>query len=104
MSKHGIDADSLLQAQTDTNKDFVKLLLAEFDRVKLNLDPHHWETILDWNDKINRYKNPIYTYKVRGKDIKVETHSESLSHTQIAKVALPKYQAWGNFNSFCQQF
>ena len=70
--------------------------MAEFDRVKLNLDPHHWEIILDWNNKVNRYKNPIYTFKVRGKEIKVETHSESLSHTQIPKVALPKYQAWGD--------
>ena len=96
LSKHGIDDESLRQAQTDTTKDFVKLLLAEFDRVKLNLGPHYWEIILDWNDKINRYKNPIYTYKVRGKDIKVETYSESLSHTKIPKVALPKYQAWGD--------
>jgi methylmalonyl-CoA mutase len=26
----------------------------------------------------------------------METHTESLSHTQIPKVALPKYQAWGD--------
>jgi methylmalonyl-CoA mutase len=95
LSKHGIDNEILKQVQDD-NKGFVKLLLAEFDRVKLNLDPHHWEILLGWEEKIERYKNPIYTYKVRGKEIKVEAHSESLSHTKIPKVALPKYQAWGD--------
>ncbi|HCV83000.1 MAG TPA: methylmalonyl-CoA mutase, partial [Zunongwangia profunda] len=30
------------------------------------------------------------------KEIKIETHTESLSHTQIPKIALPKYSAWGD--------
>ncbi|MBR9914284.1 MAG: methylmalonyl-CoA mutase family protein [Algicola sp.] len=93
LDKAGIDGDSINSAD---NKDFVKLLMAEFDRVKLNLDPYNWEVITGWDDKVNRYKNPIYSFKVRDKEIKIETHTESLSHTQIPKVALPKYQAWGD--------
>jgi len=95
LSKHGIDDEMLRQVQNDKD-DFIKLLIAEFDQVKMNLDPHHWEIITGWHDKINRYKAPIYSYKVRGKELKLETHRESLSHTQIPKVALPKYQAWGD--------
>ncbi|MCM5664445.1 methylmalonyl-CoA mutase family protein [Galbibacter mesophilus] len=94
LSKHGIDQEDL--SSTSENKDFVKLLLAEFDRVKLNLDPHHWETILNWEEKVEKYKAPIYSFKVRNKEIKIETHTESLSHSQIPKVALPKYKAWGD--------
>ncbi|MES2863568.1 MAG: methylmalonyl-CoA mutase family protein, partial [Bacteroidota bacterium] len=75
---------------------FVNLLLAEFDRVKMNLDPYNWEIILTWDEKVNKYKNPIYSFKVRDKEIKIATHTESLSHSQIPKVALPKYQAWGD--------
>jgi len=30
---------------SDDNKDFLKLLASEFDRVKLNLDPYNWEII-----------------------------------------------------------
>ena len=30
---------------------------------------------------------------MRGKDISIPTHSESLSHTQIPKIALPRYEA-----------
>jgi len=93
LDKAGIDSKSI---ESKENKDFIKLLVGEFDRVKLNLDPYNWEVITGWNDKVNKYKNPIYSFKVRGKEIKIETHTESLSHTQIPKVALPKYQAWGD--------
>jgi len=96
ISKQGLDQDEILKQVQDDNKDFIKLLIAEFDRVKLNLDPYNWEVITGWDEKVNKYKNPIYTFKVRDKEIKIETHSESLSHLQIPRVALPKYQAWGD--------
>ncbi|MBL7560930.1 methylmalonyl-CoA mutase family protein [Olleya sp. YSTF-M6] len=96
IGKQGLDQDEILKQVQDDNKDFIKLLIAEFDRVKLNLDPYNWEVITGWDEKVNKYKNPIYTFKVRDKEIKIETHSESLSHLQIPRVALPKYQAWGD--------
>jgi len=81
----------------DENKnEFLNLLVKEFDRVKMNLDPYNWEIILTWEQKVNKYKNPIYSFKVRDKEIKIATHTESLSHTQIPKISLPKYQAWGD--------
>ncbi|WP_130733599.1 methylmalonyl-CoA mutase family protein [Flavobacterium sp. J27] len=94
IDKAGI-VESSLQIN-DSNKDFVSLLVKEFDRVKMNLDPYNWEVIQTWDDKVNQYKNPIYSFKVRDKVIEIKTHSESLSHTQIPKIALPKYQAWGD--------
>jgi isobutyryl-CoA mutase len=78
------------------NADLVKVLLAEFDKLKMNLDPFNWEVITTWDEKVNKYKNPIYSFKVRDKEIKIQTHSESLSHLQIPKIALPKYEAWGD--------
>ena len=101
IAKNGLNSNEILKQSRklsgqDDNKDFIKLLIAEFDRVKLNLDPCNWEIITGWKDKINRYKNPIYSFKVRGKELKIETHTESLSHSQIPKIALPKYQAWGD--------
>ena len=95
LDKSGIDSNSLNDV-TEEQKDFIRLLIFEFDRVKLNLDPYNWEVILGWSEKVNRYKAPIYSFKVRDKEIKIETHTESLSHLQIPKVALPKYQAWGD--------
>ncbi|WP_452601663.1 methylmalonyl-CoA mutase family protein [Pontimicrobium sp. MEBiC06410] len=102
LDKAGINSESLNES-TEENKDFVKLLVAEFDRVKLNLDPYNWEVIMGWDEKVNKYKNPIYTFKVRDKEIKIETHTKSLSQLDIPKVALPKYQAWGDILKWCLQ-
>ena len=102
LDKAGIDSESISSDQVE-NDDFIKLLIGEFDRVKLNLDPYNWEVITGWDEKVNTYKNPIYSFKVRDKEIKIETHTESLSHTQIPKVALPKYQAWGDILRWCLQ-
>ena len=94
--KIGLDEDAILHQTKDEEKDFVKLLLAQFEKVKMNFNPYNWEIILNWAEKVQKYKDPIYTFKVRDKEINIETHSESLSHSQIPKIALPKYQAWGD--------
>jgi methylmalonyl-CoA mutase len=95
--KFGIDNDEILkQVENEADKAFIKLLLAQFEKVKLNLDPYNWEIVLNWQEKVQKYKNPIYTFKVRDKEINIETHTKSLSHSDIPKVALPKYEAWGD--------
>ncbi len=102
-NKHGLDHDALNQKATKDNSDLIRLLIAEFDRVKLNLNPYNWEIIMGWEEKVNRYKAPVYTFKVRDKAINIETHTKSLSHTDIPKVALPKYKAWGDILRWCLQ-
>jgi methylmalonyl-CoA mutase len=74
----------------------VKILQAEFDRMKLNLDPKNWKLIESWSDRVKLYKEPLFKFKVRDKEIAIQTHTESLSHTQVPKVALPKYHSWGD--------
>ncbi len=95
LSKFGINVEGLRQAQPDKEA-FLDLLLHQFEKVKMDLDSYNWEIILNWNEKVNKYKEEFYTFKVRNKEIKIETHTESLSHSQIPKIALPKYQAWGD--------
>lgn len=82
--------------RTQETANFRKLLLAEFDRVKLDLDPYHWKMIVQWQEKVARYKNPVYSFTVRDKELKIDTHTTSLSHSPIPKIALPKYEAWGD--------
>ena len=95
--KTGLNEDEIISLELpEDDKAFLKLLFAQFEKVKLNFDPYNWEIILNWQEKVQKYKNPVYTFKVRDKEINIETHSESLSHTQIPKIALPKYKAWGD--------
>ena len=82
--------------ETLEDEELITQLKASFDRIKMDLDPHNWVKLQQWQSTVNRYKAPVYTFQVRGKDINIKTHSESLSHTQIPKVALPKYRSWGD--------
>ena len=97
LEKNGLNEKVLISdSHSKTTNDLLELLIKEFDRIKMDFDPHNWEIILGWNDKVKRYKEPLYSFKVRAKEINIETHTESLSHLQIPKVALPKYEAWGD--------
>ncbi|MFZ4413726.1 MAG: methylmalonyl-CoA mutase family protein, partial [Bacteroidales bacterium] len=49
-----------------------------------------------WNEKLEAYREDFFIYKVRNKEIKVKTYTESLSHLKIPKISLPKYEAWGD--------
>ena len=106
INKAGIDDSTVFPSAVeghDENRIFLNLLLNQFDKVKMDLDPYNWEIIQTWDEKVNKYKNPVYTFKVRDKEIKIATHTESLSHSQIPKVALPKYEAWGDILRWCLQ-
>jgi methylmalonyl-CoA mutase len=95
LAKSGLEVSNS-NNQNQEDKVLISLLLNQFEKIKMDLDPYNWEIILNWNNKIAKYKNPIYTFKVRDKEINIVTHTESLSHTQIPKIALPKYDAWGD--------
>ncbi|MGA9588303.1 MAG: methylmalonyl-CoA mutase family protein [Salegentibacter sp.] len=103
LNKNGLECDEILEYAEGRDDEFLKLLFAEFDKIKMDLDPHNWEIIVGWDQKVNKYVEPVYSFKVRDKEIKIETHTESLSHTQIPKVALPKYKAWGDILKWCLQ-
>ena len=74
----------------------IKGLQESFEKEKLNFDPKNWEILQNWEDKRGKYKAPVFEFKVRDKVLKINTHSESLSHLQIPKVATPNYRSWGD--------
>ena len=97
LSEIGLNEDETLKhLQSELDTGLINLLFKEFSRVKMDLNPYNWNLILNWETKKQSYKNEVYSYKVRGKEINIKTHSESLSHLQIPKIALPKYEAWGD--------
>jgi isobutyryl-CoA mutase len=68
----------------------------ESQKLKQRLDPKNSELLQRWPDKIKKYKEPVYKFKVRNKEIAIQTHTESLSHTQVPKVSVPRYRSWGD--------
>ncbi|MEE2801178.1 MAG: methylmalonyl-CoA mutase family protein, partial [Bacteroidota bacterium] len=103
LAEKGLNEDEILNQANSSDKEFIDLLIAQFNKTLKDLDPYNWEIITGWSEKVNRYKQPVYEFQVRDKVIKIDTHTESLSHQQIPKVALPKYSAWGDILQWCLQ-
>ncbi len=80
----------------DDAEEVVRTLDNQFEEIKKDLDPRNWDVIAQWESLKQRYKDPEYIFKVRDKEIKVATHTESLSHLQIPKIAMPRYRSWGD--------
>jgi isobutyryl-CoA mutase len=68
----------------------------EFNNLRLNLDPKNWKLLDEWPEKVKKYRDPVFKFMVRKKEIGITTHTESLSHLPIPKISLPKYEAWGD--------
>ncbi len=81
-------------SQTDDSR--LDFLYRRFEELKKDLDPHLWSMLTGWKREEEKYSGEFYTYTVRGKEIKVPNHTESLSHLKIPKVALPKFRSWGD--------
>lgn len=80
-----------------SNGDRIKReLMNVYIEIEKDLDPQNKKILENWNRKVKKYKNEYYSYRVRDKEIKIETHTESLSHTMIPKISLPKFKAWGD--------
>ncbi|WP_299985645.1 methylmalonyl-CoA mutase family protein [uncultured Pontibacter sp.] len=74
----------------------IKQLEQAYAEVELSLDGQNKKILENWKEKVQAYKNEFYVFKVRDKELKIKTHTESLSHLQIPKVSTPRYEAWGD--------
>jgi len=85
-----------LRATNVDDKDrLIKTLHEVYAKLELELDPKNKHLLDHWDEKKKQYTGDFYSYKVRDKEIKIKTHTESLSHLQIPKVAVPRYESWG---------
>ena len=69
---------------------------ARIEALKKNLDDHLLDDIHAWDTMINEYSASEYNFQVRDKTISIKTHTTSLSHQEIPKIALPKFTDWGD--------
>ena len=76
--------------------DLKSLAKDAMEKLKMDLDPHNWVLITEWEQKKNLYKEEIYSFQVRQKTIEIKTHTKSLSQSDIPKVSVPKYSSWGD--------
>ena len=60
------------------------------------LDPANRRALDHWEGMLAEYTGEEFIYHVRGNEIRVPLHQETLSHTRVPRVALPRYRSWGD--------
>ena len=88
--------EAIRTAKVSDEDRLVKEMEEVYAQVELGLDPKNKKWIEKWPEKAKRYREDFYVFHVRDKELKVQTYTKSLSQTKIPKVALPKYEAWGD--------
>jgi methylmalonyl-CoA mutase len=83
------------QSKLNDKENTLAKLKEAYNECELRLDGQNRKMLEQFPEKRKAMLEDYFVYKVRDKDIKIKTYEESLSHTKIPKVALPKYEAWG---------
>jgi methylmalonyl-CoA mutase len=81
--------------KADDSKTLVQALRERYADLEKDLDGECKRILEHWDEKCRQYTSGEYVYKVRDKEIRVKTYTESLSHTKISKVAVPRFKDWG---------
>lgn len=88
--------DVMKDSKIEDKDRLVKKMEEAYQTVALELDPKNKLLIDTWPAKAAQYTNDFYIFKVRDKELKIQTYTKSLSQTKISKVSLPRYKAWGD--------
>ncbi len=60
------------------------------------LDPENLRSLERWDGMLAEYSGEEFIYHVRGTEIRVPLHHETLAHIRVPKIALPRYRSWGD--------
>ncbi|ROL60257.1 methylmalonyl-CoA mutase [Bacteroidetes/Chlorobi group bacterium MS-B_bin-24] len=58
------------------------------------------ELLLTWEDKKRLYQQDKIKYKIQNQEVEIDLYSKSICGSNIPKVALPKFEDWGNLLKF----
>jgi len=87
---------NFMSASNLKNQSIIEAIEQEILKIERKISPENRDLIENWDALVKKYKDEYYIFKVRDKEIKIKTHTESLSHSQIPKIALPKFESWGD--------
>lgn len=80
-----------------------KELSAKLQDLERGMDAATGAVLADWADKRARYTADEFVYTVRGREIRVQNYTESLSHQRIPKICLPTYRDHGDIVRWAMQ-
>jgi len=80
----------------DNFQDVNDVLQKQLNELYLHFDPKNKKLLEEWPERREMYKKDIFTFKVRNREIAIETHKQTLAHTRVPKVVTPGFKAWGD--------
>ncbi|MCU0390764.1 MAG: methylmalonyl-CoA mutase family protein [Thermoflexibacter sp.] len=87
---------SINNSQKEQPTSHISLLTSYYLELEQQLDYECKKLLFSWDELVKTYTADKYQFKVRDKIIEQDLYTETLSHLKIPKVALPKYQDWGD--------
>ena len=88
--------EKTLNILTNCSKNLEKEINEKIKDLRKIITLDNLSLIEEWKENIKKYKSKLYEYSVRNKKLTIDTHSNSLSGSNIPKVSLPKYDGWGD--------
>ncbi len=73
-----------------------KLLKHKCKIIREGLTADNLFIIENWEKRKKAYQDGTYIFKVRDREIRIKTKYETLSMLKIPKIAVPKYEDWGD--------
>ena len=73
------------------------------EEVKLEMDARMLAWLENWPSLRARYSDDVFSFEVRGKEIRIPTKRTSLSNKSISKVALPTFTGWSDLVKYAAQ-
>jgi methylmalonyl-CoA mutase len=70
-------------------------LSGRYSEALAQLPPELLQALRGWPETRAAYRAERQSYRVRDRDVEVENHVETLSHTPLPRVAAPELEAWG---------
>jgi len=93
---HGIKTALFLMPSGPDSNSAKEILEKVYSEKQEQLLPANRRIIEGWDEKVKKFTDDYFSYTVRGKEINVQTYTETLSHLKIPKISMPRYHDWGD--------
>jgi len=96
-------AEMIRQTCPDGNGEAMATLLNLADTLNPAVSPETEKLAASWPEVKKQYSGDEYVYTVRGKEIRVPLYTESLAHSKVPKISLPRFHDQGDIYSWLRR-
>ncbi len=99
---HLVESAEMLAAKEGAGE-LVEHLKIESKIISQDINKETEELVTSWEEIQEAYSGDEYVYNVRGREIRVPLYTESLSHSKIPKISLPKFNDPGDIYAWMRK-